>query len=139
MLRGQQGDPGLRSVIPEFYHQAFCKLFCSRSDDLKVMDCGPGRLQGELPLIWKHQFLLSLTDTWKSGAVFDTNSCACCWALTQLLLASHCSGYAAAAVKSLQSCPTLFDPIDGSPPGSFAPGILQARILAWVAISSSNA
>ena len=40
---------------------------------------------------------------------------------------------------SLQSCPTLFDPIDGSPPGSPIPGILQARILEWVAISFSNA
>ena len=46
---------------------------------------------------------------------------------------------AAAAAKLLQSCPTLCDPIDGSPPGSSAPGILQARILEWVAISSSNA
>ena len=46
---------------------------------------------------------------------------------------------AAAAAKSLQSCPTLCDPIDGSPPGSPAPGILQARILEWVAISCSNA
>ena len=46
---------------------------------------------------------------------------------------------AAAAAKSLQSCPTLCDPIDGSPPGSPVPGILQARILEWVAISSSNA
>ena len=41
--------------------------------------------------------------------------------------------------KSLQSCPTLCDPIDGSPPGSPVPGILQARILEWVAISFSNA
>ena len=47
-------------------------------------------------------------------------------------------GYAAAA-KSLQSCPTLCDPIDGSPLGSFVPGILQARTLEWVAISFSNA
>ena len=47
-------------------------------------------------------------------------------------------GYAAAA-KSLQSCPTLCDPIDGSPPGSPIPGILQARTLEWVAISFSNA
>ena len=39
---------------------------------------------------------------------------------------------AAAAAKSLQSCPTLCDPIDGSPPGSPVPGILQARILEWV-------
>ena len=46
---------------------------------------------------------------------------------------------AAAAAKSLQSCPTLCDPIDGSPPGSPIPGILQARILEWVAISFSNA
>ena len=44
-----------------------------------------------------------------------------------------------AAAKSLQSCPTLCDPIDGSPPGSTAPGILQARTLEWVAISFSNA
>ena len=42
---------------------------------------------------------------------------------------------AAAAAKSLQSCPTLCNPIDGSPPGSTVPGILQARILEWVAIS----
>ena len=41
----------------------------------------------------------------------------------------------AAAANSLQSCPTLCDPIDGSPPGSSIPGILQARILEWVAIS----
>ena len=45
---------------------------------------------------------------------------------------------AAAAAKSLQSCPTLCDPRDSSPPGSPVPGILQARILEWVAISFSN-
>ena len=45
---------------------------------------------------------------------------------------------ATAAAKSLQSCPTLCDPIDGSPPGSPVPGILQARTLEWVAISFSN-
>ena len=46
---------------------------------------------------------------------------------------------AAAAAKSLQSCPTLCDTIDGSPPGSPVPGVLQARVLEWVAISFSNA
>ena len=46
---------------------------------------------------------------------------------------------AAAAAKPLQSCPTLCDPIDGSPPGSPVPGILQASILEWVVISFSNA
>ena len=48
-------------------------------------------------------------------------------------------GNAATAAKSLQSCPTLCDPIDGSQPGSPVPGILQARTLEWVAISFSNA
>ena len=46
---------------------------------------------------------------------------------------------AATAAKLLQSCPTLYDPVDGSPPGSLHPGILQARTLEWVAISFSNA
>jgi hypothetical protein len=47
--------------------------------------------------------------------------------------------HTAAAAKSLQWCPTLCDPVDGSPPGSPIPGILQARTLEWVAISFSNA
>ena len=46
---------------------------------------------------------------------------------------------AAAAAESLQACPTLCDPLDGSPPGSPIPGIRQARTLEWVAISFSNA
>ena len=49
------------------------------------------------------------------------------------------SSAAAATAKSLQSCPTLCNPIDGLPPGSAVPGILQARTLKWVAISFSNA
>ena len=49
------------------------------------------------------------------------------------------SAAAAAAAKLLQSCPTLCNPIDGSPPGSPIPGILQARALEWVAISFSSA
>ena len=61
--------------------------------------------------------------------------------LKQWTSLGHClvKGAAAAAAKSLQSCPTLRDPIDGSPPGSPVPGILQARTLEWVAISFSNA
>ena len=49
------------------------------------------------------------------------------------------TNFAAAAARSLQSCPTLCDPIDNSPPGFPVPGILQARTLEWVAISFSNA
>ena len=51
----------------------------------------------------------------------------------------HRYAAAAAAAKLLQLCPTLCDPIDGSPPGSAIPGILQARTLEWVAISFSTA
>ena len=54
-------------------------------------------------------------------------------------LSTYCELYTAAAAKSRQSCPTLRDPKDGSPPGSTVPGILQARTLEWVAISFSNA
>ena len=49
-----------------------------------------------------------------------------------------CMHAAAAAAKSLQSCPTLCNPIDGNPPGSAIPGIFQARTLEWVAISFSK-
>ena len=56
-----------------------------------------------------------------------------------IVLHSAAAAAAAAAAKSLQSCPTLCDPIGGSPPGSPIPGILQARTLEWVAISLSNA
>ena len=57
--------------------------------------------------------------------------------IKHLYVKSHClETYAA---ELLQSCPTLCDPIDGSPPGSPVPGILQARTVEWVAISFSNA
>ena len=56
-----------------------------------------------------------------------------------LPMPSSMSFLAAAAAKSRQSCPTLCNPIDGSPPGSSVPGVLQARTLEWVAISFSNA
>ena len=61
------------------------------------------------------------------------------WLLIGSLLSRMSEFAAAAAVKLLQPWPTLCDPIDGSPPGSPVPGILQARTLEWVAISFSNA
>ena len=60
-----------------------------------------------------------------------------CWFISLIYLCNYVA--AAAAAKSLQSCPTLCNPIDGSPPGSPVSGILQARTLEWVAISFSNA
>ena len=62
-----------------------------------------------------------------------------CHFLLQCMKVKSESAAAAAAAKSLQLCPTLCDPINGSPPGSSVPGILQARPLEWVAISFSNA
>ena len=59
--------------------------------------------------------------------------------VTYELLLNNKSNIAAPAAELLQSCPTLCDPIDGSPPSSPIPGILQARTLEWVAISFSNA
>ena len=61
------------------------------------------------------------------------------WSTFQKFKIWHAAAAAAAAAKSLQSCPTLCDPIDGSPPGCPVPGILQARTLEWVAISFSKA
>jgi len=58
---------------------------------------------------------------------------------TATVTTTHPPSAAAAAAKSLQSCPTLCDPIDSSPPGFPIPGILQARTLEWVAMSFSNA
>ena len=58
---------------------------------------------------------------------------------TQIFSSGQLSHITAAAGKSLQLCPTLCNPIDSSPPGSAIPGILQARILEWVAVSFSNA
>ena len=58
--------------------------------------------------------------------------------ILKLFFQTVAAATAAAAAKSLQSCPTLCDPRDGSPPGYPVPGILQARTLEWVAISFSN-
>ena len=59
--------------------------------------------------------------------------------MAKIYIVLYAAAAAAAAAKSLQSCPTLCDPIDGSPPDSPIPGILQARTLEWVAISFSSA
>ena len=76
-----------------------------------------------------------LNPAWTSGSSWFTSY----WSLAWRILSSTLLVCAAAAAKSLQSCPTLCNPIDGSPPGSPVPGILQARTLEWVAIAFSNA
>ena len=69
---------------------------------------------------------------------FNAVSCHGHSAISTSSVATPQSSVAAAAAKSVQSCPTLCDPIDGSPPGSPVLGILKARTLEWVAISFSN-
>ena len=68
-----------------------------------------------------------------------SHSCGTISSLNLFMTPSQCGHILVCYAKSLQSCPTLCDLIDGSPPGSPFPGILQARTLEWVAISFSNA
>ena len=75
---------------------------------------------------------------WQSGGWDSVLSQLRAWVQSPVRERSH-KLHAAAAAKSHQSCPTLCDPRDSSPPGSPVPGILQARTLKWVAISFSNA
>ena len=82
------------------------------------------------------------TKTWKKAKLVTISHCTC---IHKIADPSHkkkkkpTKWLAAAAAKSLQSCPTLCDPTDSSPAGSPVPGTLQARTLEWVAISFSNA
>ena len=91
-------------------------------------------IQGMLA-IWSLVPLPFLNPAWTSGSSRFTY----CWSLAWRILSITLLARVAAAAKSLQSCLTLCDPIDSSPPGSTVPGILQARTLKWVAISFSNA
>ena len=77
-----------------------------------------------------------------SSIVWEVNaSCPRSWRLSNriMLLTETSHPATAPAAKSLQSCPTLCDPVDGSPPGTPVPGVLQARTLRWVAVSFSKA
>ena len=96
--------------------------------------------------LWKKKVVTSSDDCVFSGSGKETFGHTQCWfqfyfrsdLRTPICLEGGCET-AAAAAKSRQSCPTLCDPTDGSPLGSSVPGILQARILEWVAISFSRA
>ena len=89
------------------------------------------QFESTLPLWGTSVFALTAVNWWCPWALWSVISC----------IQSYWFKYYAMLcyAKSLQSCPTLCDPIEGSPPGSAIPGILQARILEWVAISFSSA
>ena len=83
--------------------------------------------------------IYSSNNMYKNKSRKNDNDCSLLWIMLQIFLLCFLIIYSsAAAAKSLQSCPTLCNPRDGSPPGSSVPGILQARTLEWVAISFSQ-
>ena len=86
----------------------------------KILPCKVGNFKSIFELVQDYMYFTFLT-------------------IECLIFVKDCILHASAAAKSLQSCPILCDPIDGSPPGSPIPGILQTRTLEWVAISFSNA
>ena len=90
------------------------------------------------PMLGAYIFIIVMSSSWVDPLIIMyCLSLSLFMAFTLKSILSDMS-IAAAAAKSLQSCPTLCNPIDGSPPGSAIPGILQARTLEWVAISFSN-
>ena len=84
------------------------------------------------------QFCCLTVYPWR-GPRADLHYADFCCLLNHVGIALHSAMIMLCYAKSLQSCPTLCDPIDGSPPGCLVPGILQARTLEWVAMSFSNA
>ena len=94
--------------------------------------------------IWKQPFGQAFWNCFFYWPLFCGQDSKCCWCqLLEQVIKEYLYSFKfrekLLTAKSLQSCPTLCDPIDGSPPGSRVPGILQARTLEWVAISFSNA
>ena len=88
---------------------------------------------------WQHTLVFSPEKSHGQRSLAGYSAWSCKEYDTTERLSIYTAAAAAAAAASLQSCPTLCDPTDGSPPGSPVPGILQARTLEWVAISFSNA
>ena len=125
------------------YYLWDCGLLCLVAQSCPIlcnpMDCNPSGSS-------VHGILQARILEWVAMPSFRGSSQPRDWIQVSLIAGRFLSIWAtreahfySAAAKSLQSCPTLCDPIDGSPPGSPVPGILQARTLEWVALSFSNA
>ena len=122
---------------PTFHHLSFpdclpCGLSSShRCENRASISCSAGSQKCPRPVLPTELSFIHLSVTYLSIVYLPI--------YLPTYLSIYLSAAAAAVAKSLQSCPTLCDPIDGSPLGSSIPGILQARTLEWVAISFSNA
>ena len=126
------------SVLPEY--SGLISFRIDRLDLLAVQGTLKSLLQhhsSEASILWHSAFfILQLSHPYMTtGKTIALTRQTSVGKITSLLF----NILSAAAAKSLQSCPTLCDPIDNSPPGSPVPGILQPRTLEWVAISFSNA
>ena len=114
--------------VGEMNMDLFEKHFWQHPEKLTLIPAAPTWMH--VGIIWGlYKLVICGSTSSQSDLIYET------WALGAL----NDPAAAAAAAKSLQSCLTLCDAIDGSPPGSPIPGILQARTLEWVAISFSNA
>ena len=137
-----------KSVMPPVWYLVFCTVYCECLFLLRnrcLSHLSKGTLMG---FHWNEDMygIISVEKVYHSGSITVIESrlshsfCTIFYNWFTLLYAWNTTLYINyAAAKSLQSCPTLCDPIDGSPPGSPIPGSLQARTLEWVAISFSNA
>ena len=136
--------PACASSIPTFFLMYFAYKLNKQGNDTALMYSFPNlepvccSMSG-----FNYCFLTCIQVTQEAGRVIwysllFKNFPVCCDPHSQKLWLVNKAAAAAAAAKSLQSCPTLCDPIDGSPPGSPVPWILQARTPEWVAISFSN-
>ena len=126
-----------QSNVSAFYYAvSVCYRFSSKGQVSFNFVASCCSLRGPLncPYFFKFVFLFAVLTGWFLLFSLSDHLCVLPYPLLYPLLLCP-----SAAAKSLQSCPTLCDRIDGSPPGSPVPGILQARTLEWVAISFSNA
>ena len=123
-------------ILSKLIRVELMQYWLSAVEFLTQIDISPKKTYRWLRNTWKDAQHCSLLEKCKSKPQWGTISCQSEWPLSKSLQTINPG--AASVATSLQSCPTLCNSIDGNPPGSSVPGILQARTLEWVAISFSS-
>ena len=141
---GMAGFTGKKQKLPEGQDQNWVGVVPTTLYGPKARNKGTAGWRNKYPdsAFWWKNYKAKLPRLWIQGRVPSSFPRPFFITVVKSYRTPHkrcCRGSAAAAAKSLQSCPTLCNPIDSSPLGSSVPGILQARILEWVTISFSNA